>query len=72
MRRELGDVAPDLAVVVRLAAPRAGVRRRAERVRAALEPRVLVGCSAGGVIGGGARDRGRGGLPLTAARLPDV
>jgi small ligand-binding sensory domain FIST len=72
VRRELGDVAPDLAVV--FASPQHAPAYDAvpELVRAALEPRVLVGCSAGGVIGGGHEIEQGPGLSLTAARLPDV
>lgn len=39
---------------------------------ARLRPRVLVGCSAGGVIGGGREIEDEPGVSLTAARLPDV
>jgi small ligand-binding sensory domain FIST len=72
VRRELGDVAPDLAVV--FASPHHAPAYEAvpELVRAALEPRVLVGCSAGGVIGGGHEVEEAPGFSLTAARLPDV
>ncbi len=38
----------------------------------ALPPGVLLGCSAGGVIGAGREVEQRPGLSLTAARLPDV
>jgi small ligand-binding sensory domain FIST len=72
VRRELGDVAPDLAVV--FASPHHAPAYDAvpELVRAALEPRVLVGCSAGGVIGGGHEVEEAAGFSITAARLPDV
>jgi small ligand-binding sensory domain FIST len=72
VRRELGDVAPDLAVV--FASPHHASHYEAvpELVRAALEPRTLVGCSAGGVIGGGHEIEEAPGFSLTAARLPDV
>ena len=43
-----------------------------ERVCEALAGRVLVGCSAGGVIGGGREVEHRPGVALTAATLPDV
>jgi small ligand-binding sensory domain FIST len=53
VRRELGDVAPDLAVVFVSPHHAPAYDAVPELLRAALEPRVLVGCSAGGVIGGG-------------------
>ncbi len=43
-----------------------------ERLHDALAPRVLVGCSAGGVIGGGREVEQRAGLAVTAASLPNV
>jgi small ligand-binding sensory domain FIST len=72
IRRELGDDAPDLAVA--FASPHHMERYDAvpALVRAALEPRTLVGCSAGGVIGGGHEIEGDPGFSLTAACLPDV
>jgi small ligand-binding sensory domain FIST len=72
VRRELGDVAPDLAVV--FASPHHAPAYDAvpELVRATLEPRVLIGCSAGGVIGGGHEIESDAGFSLTAASLPDV
>ena len=72
VRRELGDVAPDLAVVF-VSPQHAGTYDAVpELVRAALEPRTLVGCSAGGVIGGGHEVEGDAAFSLTAACLPDV
>ena len=72
VRRELGDTAPDLAVV--FASPHHGDAYDAvpELVRAALEPKTLIGCSAGGVIGGGHEIEGDAGFSLTAASLPRV
>jgi small ligand-binding sensory domain FIST len=72
VRRELGDDAPDLAVVFASPHHAAHYDGVPELVRAALEPRVLVGCSAGGVIGGGHEIEEAAGFSLTAARLPDV
>jgi small ligand-binding sensory domain FIST len=72
VRRELGDVAPDLAIVFVSAHHAPAYAAVPELVRAALEPRTLVGCSAGGVIGGGHEIEGAPGFSLTAARLPDV
>jgi small ligand-binding sensory domain FIST len=72
VRRELGDVPPDLALVF-VSSHHAGVYDAVpELVRAALEPQTLIGCSAGGVIGGGHEIEGEAGFSLTAGRLPDV
>jgi small ligand-binding sensory domain FIST len=43
-----------------------------ERLRAVLPHRVLLGCAAGGVIGGGREVEHRPGIALTVAHLPDV
>ena len=72
VRRELGDVAPDLAIVFASSHHAGRYDAVPELVRAALEPRTLVGCSAGGVIGGGHEIEGDPGFSLTAACLPDV
>jgi small ligand-binding sensory domain FIST len=72
VRRELGDVAPDLAVVFASPDHASAYDAIPELVRAALEPRTLVGCSAGGVIGGGHEIEEAPGFSLTAARLPGV
>ncbi len=72
VRRELGDVAPDLAIVFASSHHADQYAAVPELVRAALEPRTLVGCSAGGVIGGGHEIEGDPGFSLTAACLPDV
>jgi small ligand-binding sensory domain FIST len=72
VRRELGDVAPDLAIVFASSHHADRYDAVPELVRAALEPRTLVGCSAGGVIGGGHEIEGDPGFSLTAACLPDV
>jgi small ligand-binding sensory domain FIST len=72
VRRQLGDQPPDLAVV--FASPHHADHYDAvpELVRAALEPKTLLGCSAGGVIGGGHEIEGEAGFSVTAARLPGV
>ncbi|MGH7898371.1 MAG: FIST signal transduction protein [Candidatus Binatia bacterium] len=72
VRGELGDDPPDLAAVfvsAHHAACYAGVARR---LMAGLAPRVVIGCSAGGVIGGAREVEEAPGVSLTAARLPDV
>jgi len=72
VRRELGDVKPDLAVVFVSPHHAATYDAVPELVRAALEPRALLGCSAGGVIGGGHEIEEAPGFSLTAALLPGV
>ena len=72
VRRELDDAAPDLAMVFVSPHHAGGFDAVPELVRAALEPRTLVGCSAGGIIGGGHEVENEAGFSLTAARLPDV
>ena len=44
----------------------------ADTLRSRLRPRILIGCSAGGVIGGGREIEDAPGLSLTAAVLPGV
>ena len=46
VRRELGDTAPDLAVVFASPHHAAAYDAVPELVRAALEPKTLIGCSA--------------------------
>jgi small ligand-binding sensory domain FIST len=72
VRRELGDRAPDLAVVFASPHHASGYDVVPELIGAALEPRTLFGCSAGGVIGGGHEVEDAPGFSLTAATLPDV
>jgi small ligand-binding sensory domain FIST len=72
VRRELGEVRPDLAVVFVSPHHEPGYDAVPRLVEAALAPRALVGCSAGGVIGGGHEVEGAPGFSLTAATLPEV
>ncbi len=72
VRTELGDRAPDLAVVFVSPHHRERYDAVPALVRAALAPRALLGCSAGGVIGGGHEVEDVPGFSLTAAVLPDV
>jgi len=60
----------DFAVVFVSAHHARGYERIPDAVGAALGCRVLVGCSAGGVIGGGREVEDAPGFSLTAARLP--
>jgi small ligand-binding sensory domain FIST len=72
IQRELGDGPPDLAVVFVSPHHAPAYDAVPTLLDAALAPRTLVGCSAGGVIGGGHEIEEAPGLSLTAARLPDV
>jgi small ligand-binding sensory domain FIST len=62
----------DLAVVFVTPHHRARYPEIASVLRSDLHPRVLIGCSAGGVIGGGHELEDEPGLSLSAAALPDV
>ena len=72
VRAELGDSQPDLAAVFVSPHHAQGYARIGSLVSEALGPRVLLGCSGGGVIGGGQEVEFRPGLSLTAAALPAV
>src|SRR5258706_12675672 len=72
VRRELGDRAPDLAVVFVSPHHAGAYDAIPQLVRAALEPRTLIGCSAGGVIGGGHEVESEAGFSITAGCLPDI
>jgi small ligand-binding sensory domain FIST len=64
--------APDLVVAFVSPHHESGYRQVPALVRGALGGGRLLGCSAGGVIGGGRELEGRPGLSLTAAELPGV
>ncbi len=70
--RELDGTAPDLLVAFVSEQHQGEYERLPAAVRAHLGPRLLIGCSAGGVIGGGREIERRAGVSLTAAVLPDV
>jgi small ligand-binding sensory domain FIST len=72
IRTELGGSQPDLAAVFVSPHHAQGYERVSSLVAKALGPRVLLGCSGGGVIGGGQEVEFRPGLSLTAAALPAV
>jgi small ligand-binding sensory domain FIST len=71
VRAELGE-AIDLAVVFLSPHHRARYPEIAGALRSDLRPRVLIGCSAGGVIGGGHEIEDEPGLSLSVAVLPGV
>ena len=72
LRAQLGDARPDLLIVFASAHHAAQFDRIPALMAAAFESALLVGCSAGGVIGGGHEVEHRPGLSLTAAVLPGV
>ena len=69
---ELGDSRPDLAVIFVSSQHAARYQEVPNLVLSGLDVKVLFGCSAGGVIGGGKEIEHRSGFSLTAARLPNV
>src|SRR5262249_6946353 len=72
VQRELGGATADLAVVFVSEQHQREYERLPALVRTTLAPRALIGCSAGGVIGGGREVERQAGVSLTAAVLPDV
>ena len=72
LRARLGKKRPDLLVVFASPHHQDGFEDLPDLLRKELDPRVLVGCSGGGVIGGGHEVENRPGLSLTAAVLPGV
>lgn len=72
VRAELRGATPDLAVVFVSPHHQDDWERVPVLVRAALGARTLIGCSAGGVIGGGRELEEEPGVSLTAAVLPGV
>ena len=72
LRAQLADTQPDLLIVFASAHHAAQFDRIPTLIAAAFESALLVGCSAGGVIGGGHELEQRPGVSLTAAVLPGV
>ncbi len=72
LRAQLGTARVDLLVVFVSAHHAANFEALPGLLAAALDAAVLIGCSAGGVIGGGHEIEQRPGLSLTAALLPGV
>ena len=72
VRAELGDSQPDMSAGFVSPHHAQGYGRVSSLVAKTLGPRVLLGCSGGGVIGGGQEVEFRPGLSLTAAALPGV
>lgn len=72
IRNALGDRDPDLAVVFVSPHHQASYERIPELAGRSLGDALVIGCSAGGVIGGGREIEGHPGVAVTAAILPDV
>lgn len=72
IRSQLAGSAPHLAIAFVSEHHRDGFERVPQLLNAALGSTWLLGCSAGGVIGGGKEIEGRAGLSVTAAVLPNV
>ena len=72
VRAELGNVTPDLAIVFVSPHHASDYTSVPGMLKGRLGPRVLIGCSGGGVIGGGKEVEDRAGFALTAAVLPEV
>ncbi len=72
VKKELGQEPPDLAVAFVSAHHAPDFDELPGLLREALAPKVLAGCSGGGVIGGGREVEDRIGFSLTAASLPGV
>ncbi len=69
---DLGGRKPDLAVLFISSHHAPHFHDVAEMIMDRISPHVLLGCSAGGVIGGGHEVEHRPGLSITAALLPGV
>ena len=69
---QLGGCEPDLVILFASAHHAAQFERVPQLVAAAFPSALLIGCSAGGVIGGGKEIEQQPGLSMTAAVLPGV
>ncbi len=72
VRRDIGETPPDLAVVFFSSHFADQYETGPALLRDRLGDAVVIGCSAGGVIGGGREVENRPGFSLTVASLPDV
>ena len=68
----LGDQKPDLCLLFVSSDFRPGYETIAPEIQAALGPRIILGCSGGGVVGDGREVEHEPALTITAAILPDV
>src|SRR6185436_20160478 len=72
IQRDLDGARPDLAVAFVSEQHQGEYERLPALLRGQLAPRLVIGCSAGGVIGGGHEIERQAGVSVTAALLPDV
>lgn len=72
IREQLQENKPDLVIVFVSEHHRMGYERVSDVIFNELDPHILIGCSAGGVIGGGCEVEHRPGFSITAAVLPQV
>ena len=72
VRTDLGTDAPDLLLVFTSEHHAAAYERVPDLVHRGLTPGLLLGCSAGGVIGGGREVERAAAVSVTAACLPGV
>jgi len=70
--RDFDGATPDLAVAFVSEQHQGEYERLPALLRGQLAPRLLIGCSAGGVIGGGHEVERQAGVSLTIAHLPGV
>ncbi len=72
LREQIDGNTPDLVLAFVAGHPRGDADRLPALIRAALGGGLLIGCSAGGVIGAGSEVEACPALALTVAQLPDV
>jgi len=72
LRRGLGDVRPDLAIVFVSPHHQPAYERVPRVIAERLAPAMLLGCSGGGIIGGGREIEDEPAVSVTAAVLPNV
>lgn len=69
---ELGGATPDLLIAFVSARFHEQYKEIGQSIAKTLKPKAFIGCSAGGLIGGGSEIEDESGLSLAAAVLPDV
>jgi small ligand-binding sensory domain FIST len=72
LRDEAGALKPDLAIVFVTAAYDSAIDRLPQLLRPVLGDCLLLGCNAGGLIGGGSEEEEEPGIALLCGRLPDA
>src|SRR5947207_3287497 len=72
LKDALGEQKPDLCLLFVSSEFRPGYETIASAIQSALGPRVIFGCSGGGVVGDGREVEHKPALAISAAILPDV